>query len=218
MQLRTARCATASLAALIAGCGAVHVPPPQPPSREIPLVDPPNLPPEPGLTRILLDANGADARVTEVTERTEAWAFGSGYGHAVVETEKPVCIVPCSVDMKPGMHTLFFQSLTGDRKSRVDIQVGSRSKAVRHAMGLTTNSWGGQVLGFLLVTLGSTALATGGAIYASLDDIPEDKKSRSKSLKLAAAGGGAVLVSIPLLLLTRPTEQPGSSTEIPIAP
>lgn len=203
------------LAAALGGCGAVSVDPPKAPAAEIPKVEHPESPPEPGMTRIILDANGDDAKVTEVLETAEA---RSGMSYAFAERKKPVCITPCVVDMKPGVHTLSFESRVDDRASYVDVQVGSRSKAVRHAMGHPLRKSGGEVWAHALTWLGLTVVGTAALAWADAKAEGGEvaREVRGPARAAAFAGLGLMAGGITLMIVSPPTYQPGSTTEIPI--
>ena len=93
--------------------------------------------PEAGLTRLTLDANGEPSRVFEVLTSTDGRATAVGTAAHVFEhsqTSRPVCLTPCQVDLKPGLHELEF--VTDDPYSWADVfvQVGQRAKVVRVAL------------------------------------------------------------------------------------
>jgi hypothetical protein len=207
------------------GCGFSEAAPPQAPSKEIPKdVEPRTTPPEPGHTRVILDANGEKATVTEVVEATSTIGTANVEGstatvHGYSETTKPICVAPCVADLKPGMHVLRFTSTVDDRQSSADVQVGDRSKVVRHAMGRTEGFSLGNFGATMLVVLGASALGTGALIHGAEIGMgkrePDDLKAPGAII--GSAGLGAVLIGIPLMILSRPVHQPGATTEMALA-
>jgi hypothetical protein len=198
------------------GCGYRDIEPPRAPSREMPNVEARSTPPAEGRTRVILDANGERAVVTEVRDWSSGFASaGTTTAHGYSEEVRPVCITPCVVDFEPGLHVLRFRSERDDRKGTLNLQVGERTKIVRHAMGRTEGTSVAHFGGGLLLTLGTIALTVGGIALAAgaASDSSLGDDTLETGAKISAAGAGAVLVSIPLLLVTRPTRQPGATTE-----
>lgn len=201
---------------ILAGCGTVEATPPRAPAAEIPrAVEARTTPPEPGTTRVLLDANGDRATVEEVVERATATAYGS---HVAVsgyaESTKPVCVTPCYADLKPGMHALRFKSMNDDRMSEAPIQVGDVPKTVRHAMGRAELPSVGNYLASFGVILGATAaIGIGAPLWAAGEATHHDDLTQP-GMWAVGAGLGTFAVSLPLYLLTRPVYQNGSTTEI----
>jgi hypothetical protein len=212
----------------VGGCGYAEVAPPQAPAPATPQgAEPRTTPPEPGLTRVLLDADGEDAVVTDVVDASLAVAEAKGGGvsataQGYAETVKPVCITPCFADLAPGLHVLRFSSQTDDRESVAKIQVGERAKVVRHAMGRTEHpfSWV-NFTGSVLVYVGAAVAVTGGMMLAV--DAGNDSGDPSKGLGLGlggpvlGAGAGALLIGIPMMIFGRPVRQEGATTELSLA-
>lgn len=175
-------------------------------------------PAEPGTTRVVIDANGERAVVKDVVETFSTTASVEGYsasGHG--EKLRPVCLTPCVADLTPGTHVLRFASETSDHPSEITVQSGDKGKVIRHAMGRTEEGSGGHVGAIVLATLGITAAVVGGSFLgASYISDSAEENFRTPGTVTTAAGLGAVLVSIPLLLLTRPVRQPGATTEMPL--
>jgi hypothetical protein len=179
--------------------------------------DAPVAPPAHGTTRIVLDANGERARVTETLEKTSI--YGTSYSTSAAAfsgtsfTTKPLCLTPCVVDLTPGMHALNFQSSSDpQRVGSADVQVGERRKVVRHAMGRVDKgaSWH-HLLASSAALLGIGAIV-GGALTLPFDHKEfEDHRRAGKVMLLA--GGATLAVSIPFMIITRPTWQEGATTE-----
>jgi len=205
----------------LGGCGFSEVAPPQAPAKEIPKdVEPRTTPPEPGLTRVVLDANGDKATVVEVVDATESVGTASVGGstatvHGYAETTKPICVAPCVADLKPGMHVLRFKADGDDRMSEANVQVGDRPKVVRHAMGRTEGTSFGYVSANVLVYLAATAAFTGGLIFAG-GAATDSEKSMTTGMVIGGAGLAGLAIGIPLAILTRPAHQPGATTEMAI--
>ena len=210
-------------ASLVLGCGARYVDPPRAPAKEIPKIEARATPPEPGRTRVLLDANGERAEVTEVSawqtaHGTASTSNSTGFIHGYSESVRPVCITPCFADFEPGMHVLRFSSQTAGRGSTVAVQVDERDKVVRHAMGRYDDGkpsvhFGGTVL----LTLGATSVVVGGLVLAAVPGLESDQSDEyaSTGAALLGVGAAAMFVAIPMMLASRPSYQPGSTTEIP---
>lgn len=173
------------------------------------------VPPAPGTTRIVLDANGQDAVVTEVLSETTGKAYASGhtaYGHE--EHTRKLCLTPCMVDVTPGLHTLQFQSRTDDgRASTALVQVGDRSLLVRHEMGKDRTQHWAASLGWVALSLGATTTLTAGTIYGVLDD-PEARAGASAATTI---GVGLLLAAIPLLIVGRNQREEPATAVYPVA-
>jgi len=203
----------------VVGCGYRDLPPPNAPARTFPNVILPDEPPEKGTTRVVLDANGEPAIVTEVKSWTSSrgWVTGgSATLSTVTEEERPVCIAPCTVTLPRGMHVLRFKSPTGTRESEVALQVDERPKVVRHAMGGVEEASGAATFSaIMLAVLGGSAVMVGGLLFAPQDSeghsTEEDRHRTGAALLIG--GGTAVVLSIPLFLLARGTHQAGATTE-----
>jgi hypothetical protein len=97
------------------GCGYRGLPPLPAPAPEIPRnLEASTTLPAPGTTRVLIDANGDRATVTEVLDSTTstATAYSNRYSATVYgysETTRTVCIAPCVADFSPGAHVLRFR-------------------------------------------------------------------------------------------------------------
>ncbi|MDB4997649.1 MAG: hypothetical protein JWM74_5081 [Myxococcaceae bacterium] len=211
--------------AFLMGCGFREVAPPTAPRAEIPRgVEERTSPPELGTTRVLLEANDEKAMVTEVVESSSAqatvtvttpsgWGSAKAFGYA--ETTKPICLAPCYADLKPGVHVLRFALPNSeDRVSQTPVQVGDSSKVVRHAVGRIESSSFTHVAAMVLLSLGTSAAAVGGTLWAVQEMSPTATNFKPMGIGLAAGGVGALLIAIPLALMTEPVHQQGSTTEL----
>ena len=215
---------TATLSGLM-GCGYREVAPVQAPARAVPRdVEARTRPPAPGTTRMLLEANGERATVMEITDSTDSRATvhydgSTGFGYVHSETQAPICITPCFADMKAGLHVLRFTSEDDLKESTVSVQVNDTPKVVRHALGHEETTSLGYILAIAMTISGATLLGTGATLYGVGEATRDGDSSPALSNNGLAAGGvglGFVLIGIPLMMLTRPTHQPGSTTELPL--
>lgn len=203
----------------VAGCAYRELSPPNAPARTFPDVVVPDEPPEKGTTRVVLDANGERAIVTEVKSWTSSrgWVEGAATTlSTVTEEERPVCIAPCTVALPRGMHVLRFKAPSGARASEVALQVDERSKVVRHAMGGVEEGSGAATFSaIMLAILGGTAVMVGGLLFVPSDAEPSSttETRHQTGAALMIGGGAAVALSVPLFLLARGTRQPGATTE-----
>ena len=208
------------MALALSGCGYREVEPPRAPSREIPAAPARTSPPKPDEVRVVLDANGEPAAVTEITQTGSAqsvaytpWGTSSGVSHA--ETVRPVCITPCVSDFEPGMHVLHFQSRRDDRMSTTDVQIDENTKAIRHSLGRAEPESAGHVTSTVLVVVGAAVAFAGAVVWgAAAASGPDLHDVSSIGKKMTAFGGVTLAVSIPFMVLTRPTLQQGATTQV----
>ena len=198
------------------GGGTIHVAAPPAPPAEVPRgLDPLPLPPESGLTRVVLDAPGFRANITEALGWEDSQASGVGVwvsGHS--ERTRPICITPCEFDFVPGLHVLRF-SVDERRTETVQVQVGSRRKLVRVALGYHVYSEGLGNTGFMMQIVGATAVIIGGVLWAaSTSSDPQQKQLRSPGMALTLGGSAGLLLGIPLAYKTPGTLQPSTITEV----
>lgn len=228
MHDRSGLAVLAGLALLVGGCEVREIAPPAAPVREMPKVEEGRTRPvTPGLTRVILDADGAKASVVDVVDISSSLAMGTTAGGRSVlvsgysETVKPVCLAPCVADLTPGLHVLRFASTSDDRSSVASVQIEDRPKVVRHAMGRASDDHPViNGLAFTLLGLGAAAAVTGGGLYAASvatrDADPafrDDTTLGDVGLGVGLGGLAAVAVAVPVMLLTQPTRQSGSTTE-----
>jgi hypothetical protein len=214
--------ALASAALHLAGCGDVALPPPVAPTKVIPEAnDVPTEPVPPGGGRVVLDANGEKARVLEVSGATFA---GQGYQVSMLAS-RPLCAsTPCVVDLARGPHRLVFVSPTDpNRGSAVEIDVGSRPKVVRHAMGERIEHGALRTAGTMTMSVGGLGVLTGGSILLTgllLSGVDTASRSTDTSASIVSAGGavlgigaGVLALGVTLGILSRTEVRPGSTTE-----
>lgn len=207
-------------AAQTLACGVEQLPPPAAPSRELPAdLDVPPEPPPRGAGRVVLDTPGEKAQVHEITGVASAQA---GRYHAFVVGSRQVCTTPCVVDLPYGSHPLVFRSV-GDpnRGSEVQLEVGSRPKVVRHAMGESHDGGAARVVGGSLLGLGIITGLTGALLWGIGGAVNKDGSTsglESTGKVLTGVGAAGIVVSIPLLWLGRPTKREGATTEWSLSP
>lgn len=114
---------------------------------------------------------------------------------------------------------LQFIELDGQRRDNVDIQVNDTPKVVRHAFGDGRLSHGAEFPSYLLMVFGASGvLGTLVMLPFALQNEDDGSASSLRTPVLIGLGSSAaaVLLSIPLILLSRDTYQPGSTTEFPL--
>lgn len=212
MTTRMTRRLVLALALLAPGCGVEQLPAVSPPARVLPAdLEVPAEPPAPGTGRIILDTNGEHARVVEITGA--ATATSGGYSATIVGI-RPLCTTPCVVDLPYGSHPLVLHSITDEtRQSETEIDVGARAKVFRHTLGERKDGGGLRTAGASLLTLGIIAATTGAILWLAGGSNMGGADLSSKGQLLTLVGGGGVLLSIPFLIVGRPTERPGSTTQ-----
>jgi hypothetical protein len=197
-----------------AGCGYRELPPPPAPALRFPDVKLPSSPAPEGKVRVVLDANGSSAVVTEVSSwRSSAGSWSGETTGKLAELsteERPVCIAPCVADLAPGMHVLRFKSMTDERASTIAVQINHQSKVIRHAMG-RSNDDSAKIgtTGAVLAAAGLTSMLVGALVLGAAEE--EDQKETGVPLMIS--GAGAILISVPLFFIGRPERQLGATTE-----
>ncbi|MBX3204214.1 MAG: hypothetical protein KF764_04045 [Labilithrix sp.] len=207
--------ALAAVLALASGCGPERLPPPSAPAREVPAdLDLPTEPPPAGAGRVVIDANGERAKVIEITGSATAAA---GNYRATIIGLRPICTTPCVVDLPYGTHPLVLRSTTDPtRTSEVELDVGAKPKIVRHTLGERKDGGAAHTIGSSALVLGVVAALTGGLLWG-LGELAS-KPGQPSSLVgtgqvITGIGAAGIVLSIPLLVVGRPTERPGATTE-----
>ena len=204
-----------TLLALGSGCGTEHLPPPAAPAREVPAdVDMPVEPPPQGTGRVVIDANGERAKVIEITGSATAAA---GNYRATLIGLRPICTTPCVVDLPYGSHPLVLRSTPDhSRVSELELDVGARPKVVRHTLGERKDGGTVRSIGATLLTLGLVTALTGGILWGvgeAASSSGQPSSITGPGQILTGIGAAGVGISIPLLMLDRPSERPGATTE-----
>ena len=208
---------TALLGGAGLGCGVEQLPPARPPPRTLPAeVVVPVDPPPPGRGRVILDTDGEPASVAEITSGTLGSSGGGGGGNGdPIAFVKPLCTTPCVVDLPYGSHPILLRS-TADatHQSETELDVGARARVFRHTLGERTDGGGVRVVGASVLTLGILAVAAGVVMWGAGAASSHGAPSLVTGGEILTAGGsGGVLLSIPFLLMGRPTERPGATTQ-----
>ncbi|MBX3213207.1 MAG: hypothetical protein KF850_14325 [Labilithrix sp.] len=197
------------------GCGPERLPPPGAPAREVPPdLDLPTEPPPAGAGRVVLDANGERAKVIEITGSAAAAA---GNYRATIIGLRPICTTPCVVDLPYGSHPLVLRSTTDEtRVSELELDVGPKPKIVRHALGERKDGGAVRAVGSTVLVLGAITALTGGLLWG-IGELASKSGSPSSLVGtgqvLTGIGAAGIVVSIPLMVIGRPTERPGATTE-----
>jgi len=203
-------------------CGDIQLPPPAAPQKALP--QPPEVPSEPvpeGAGRLVLDANGEQARVVEVAGTT---VQSRGYTFNLI-AQRPVCAsTPCVVDIPRGPHRLVFLSKTDEnRGSDVELDVGARPKVVRHAMGERIEHNGLKGGSSAALTLGVLGAITGGSVMFGGALASGSSTSPGAGDGVVTVGGavlgisaGVLALGITLGILGRTEVRKGSTTEWPL--
>lgn len=193
------------------GCGVQQLPAAAPPAKVLPAdLDVPVEPPPPGTGRVILDTNGEPAKVVEITGAATA---SNGAYSATIVGIRPLCTTPCVVDLPYGSHPLVLHSISDEsHQSETEIDVGARAKVFRHTLGERKDGGSLRTAGGSLLTLGLLAATTGAILWFA------GSKNHSGDLAgtgqlVTGLGAGGVALSIPFLIVGRPTERPGSTTQ-----
>lgn len=200
---------------IVSGCSPEQLPPPSAPAREVPPdLDLPAEPPPAGAGRVVLDANGERAKVVEITGSATATA---GNYRATVIGLRPICTTPCVVDLPYGSHPLVFRSTTDEtRMSELELDVGPKPKIVRHALGERKDGGAVRTIGSTTLGLGLLSALAGGILWG-IGELASDSGKPSSltgtGQVLTGIGAAGVVLSIPLLIIGRPSERPGATTE-----
>jgi hypothetical protein len=201
-------------------CGERELPPPQAPAREVPPVEPRVNAPAAEQTRLLLDANGERAKVSEVTAWSSSAAVtstGSRWSTPLSfeDLQRPICLTPCLADFSPGLHRLIFVSDDGKRSGAADVQVGEQSQVLRIALGRNEPPKTSQAGALILTVLGASTMFVGSLLAASADSMSGSDQSelQERGFTLLGIGAGTMLVGLPWLLLSRGVHQNSTVTD-----
>jgi hypothetical protein len=218
---------------LTTACSPAVLPPPAPPPREMPAIRSDLGPPAPGKERVLLDTLGEEARVSEVTSHSQTVTARGNVLDS--EHDRPLCITPCAVDLKLGLHDLSFQSTTNPgHASDVEVQVQGDPLVVRHEMAelrtpnpaLQGTAHAALLLGVVALPIGGILTGAGVAIrnmgssttklvdgFPTTTEAPGPKGVETAGLVTLGVSAGLVLVGAIASYLTRDEYTPGATTE-----
>src|SRR6478736_5287316 len=166
----------------------------------------------------IVDANGEHATVTEALDWSDSQAIAIGTSVQVMdhtEHRRPICMTPCEFDFEPGLHILRF-SAGPSRFDDIKVQVGSKRKLVRVALGQLVLSKAPSTTGMVLQSLGVTAVLVGASLWAasSLADNEHQQGYKSSGIALTVGGSAGLLAGIGLAYTKPGTHQPSTVTEV----
>lgn len=202
----------AAIGVLASGCGVERLPPPSAPAKVVPTdLDVPPDPPAPGTGRVILETNGEPAKVAEITGSATA---SNGRYSATIVGVRPLCTTPCIVDLPYGSHPLVMHSISDEtHQSETDLEVGARAKVFRHALGERKDGGPLHAVGSSLLAVGILTAATGAILWAVGAANPSGSGLAGTGQLVTGVGAGGIVLSIPFLLVGRPTERAGSTTQ-----
>jgi len=168
---------------LATGCAVQQLPAVSPPARVVPADL--ELPAEPPAAGLGRVILETNGEPAKVMEITGITTAADGEDTTTLVGVRPLCTTPCVVDLTYGSHPLVMHSLADEtHQSEIDLDVGARAKVFRHTLG---------------------ERKTGGSANGSaLSD---------KGQLLTALGAGGAVLSIPFLIVGRPTERAGATTQ-----
>ena len=117
---------------------------------------------------------------------------------------------------------LKLEEIRGKLPAGVDLRIVYNRSDLVHATIRTVETnlvEGAALVAAVLLTLGAAAVIIGGSLYGAgmLVSTERGQPVKNAGLVTLGAGGGAVLLGIPLLILLRPVKQSGSTTEMRLA-
>jgi hypothetical protein len=183
--------------------------------------------PAPGLSRVVIDVADGPALVENVDGASVSGSGVIGKSAATfggsIEYSRSLCVTPCVVDTKPGVHQLRF-TLVNDpaRTSTGFVNLDQDPSVYRHSVGRQHSTrWKG-VVGAPLVVLGLTATLTGAAYSTSSYYIGEDPNTgdelrhrdwHSGAIAGAVIGAGLTALGAWLIYGSVVEKQPGSGVQ-----
>ena len=182
------------------GClaGTRKLDPPLPPARAIPNVAMPTTPPEPGMSRVIVDVVDGPATLELKTRQPQGgWL--------------PMCRTPCAIDLPPGLTEASFR-IDEERGDYTQIEVPPGTSVYRRKLversGSPALAVGGYTLAYLgLVTILSSAVVT----VADTRDGHAGRNTFFVGLGLTFIGGA-------MFYEGWPSERPGASTQFGLSP
>jgi hypothetical protein len=232
---RGMRCGAFVLVALLStACGGIGIarpgPPPPPPRLEPTTPGLPVDPPPSGQARVVLDAEGEQAKVSRVVavmnyEAPRKARLDGPTSLAPQRAEEPLCVTPCAVDLRHGAHTFVFTSTANPMKSSTaDVVLSSTGSTtiVRHAIGSEGHVNPSYVGGAFLLLSGA-GIATFGAIMTAIGafakpTMQEDGTMSNPEILLVPGaivlGSGILMTAGGAFMMSRnrPVQQQGSTT------
>jgi len=177
-------------------------------------VDPP--PPSESEGQVIVDAEGAPARVSVVLARAAAWS--GGYVAVGVQTREVCSSTPCVVNLPAGEHELIFTSDSDPNRHSVGrVKVSRGATVFRHDLGEEYPGGAAHDWGTALTGLGILGAITGGSIWFA-GAVADSDKTASAGKTTTLLSGLGIGVGIGLILSDRPTVQDGSSVQWTLGP
>lgn len=231
MSIATYACLVFSTLAC-SGCIGIDRPPapPAPPRLEPTAPNLPADPPPSGQARVVLDAEGEQAKVSRVVavmnfEGQRKARLDANTPLAPTRAEEPLCLTPCAVDLRHGAHTFVFTSAQDPlRSSTAEVVLPSNASTtiVRHAIGSEGHMKPGYVGGAMLLLMGG-GLATIGGVATAVGAFAKPEMQDDGTMSdpkaflvpgLVMLGVGLVTTGLGALMMAnnRPVKQSGSTT------
>jgi hypothetical protein len=198
-----------------------QVPAPPPPMKLLPADLSVTGAPADGLSRVVLDVQEGPALVENVDGATVS---GTGViGKSVstfggsIEYSRSLCVTPCVVDTKPGVHQLRFTLVNDpERTSTGYVNLDSDATFYRHSIGRHHSSrWKGAA-GAPLVLGGIVLGITSVGRFQKINDANSDgwnSELRTSGIAYGAVGVGLVALGAWLIYGSVVEEQPGSGVQ-----
>lgn len=217
-------------ALLLTGCGSVLQAPAAPAAIVPTIANLPSAPPLASQARLLLDVEGARARVFRVTDQGSITLVASHGAHTALvpaarESLEPLCLTPCAIDTAPGYYYLKFQSRDDpERIGYADAGLeGGKTTVVRHALGLRRPASGAFAAGAITMFAGIGASLFGLFLvpFGTLAQQPSASGAMSRvdgtavigtGIGMAIGGGGLAAFGAWWMSRGQPVEQPGATT------
>ena len=202
MKLRLA--AVGFALSILSGCGVRTLPaPPKPAVVAHAVQDPP--PTAEGATRVVVDADGADATVELIVSKVSHL-----HGH-VVGTRRLCSRTPCATSLPPGSYELVIRRNDDPTQlGEVSVDVGTHTTVVRHHLPERTDPGALRTVGAGLALLGVIGASIGGT-FALVDSASDSDSNRGPAI--LAVSGAAIAVGLLGVIIDRPTFRPGSTTQ-----
>lgn len=200
---------TVVVTALLGGCGMKTLPPPAVPAKTLPVPIVRLGPPPVGAGSVLIDADQPNVVVHEIVGTVQTVAVGTRGGMAYgtgIATER-LCITPCQVHLRQGLHQVMFESPTTGWGGVADLQVGVEPSAYRYALGHRDLHVGARLGAAMSIAFGFTALLGGGIWYLASDTY------QNVGGGIAIGGGALFALGVAIAIAVSPEERNGSGVQ-----
>jgi len=198
----------------------VELPPPEPPTHDLPPIGAqlPAVPP--GRQLLILDTPGDHAQVTRVSGT--ATGYDTDGDTVITSVARDLCTTPCTYDLRPGTHTLAFTSTEQpERSDTLKVQLGGDPLVVRHVPEENTGQWGPLAEGLLeiggvsILPVGTAFTAIGLASDGSVGSPPPVFKD--VGLAILAVSGACIVGGLVAGYAGRGEHRPAATTEWTLA-